>query len=138
MEPSREPMAETKKKPWLFQPGNRANPFGQSARKVRAAQEAAELAERVKAEARALMSDFSAQHGRAPTASEVARIGAAALLAVKLREPALLNAEDIVRLSNSLERALRCAGLAVGAPPAPAPVDLSGVFADPLGLRAAK
>ena len=101
-----------------FLPGRSGNPHGRAAPKVRAAQEAAELARktaefngRVTAESRLLVSDFVERYGRAPTAGEAARIGAAALVAVKIREPALLDPEHVVRLANGLARALQIAGL---------------------------
>jgi hypothetical protein len=50
-------------------------------------------------------------YDRRPNAAEVAQIGVAALLLVKLAKPSALDPENIVRLSNSLTRALRRAGL---------------------------
>jgi len=94
-----------------FMPGQSGNPLGRGSPKVRAAREAAELAERVGAEARLLVNDFATRYGRPPSASEAARIGACALLAVRLREPSGLDAEHTVRMANGLERALRRAGL---------------------------
>jgi hypothetical protein len=83
-----------------FLPGCSANPRGRAVRK-----------DRIKAEAERLASEFSRLHGRSPTAFEAAAIGGAAMLCERLGNNPPLDVEGVVKLQNSLSRALRRLGM---------------------------
>jgi hypothetical protein len=88
-----------------FLPGNNANPAGRASTKIR-----------IRAEAERLVHEFAALYGRVPNHAESVQIGTCAMLIIKMatgrsRRGVAVTAEDAVKLSNSLARALRRVGL---------------------------